>query len=288
MDLCKISVSTFFHWTASFFKLNELLNWTGRDTNQNQRHLQWQRLQDQSWRGQDRTCSVLHEGRFHPPSSEEEEEEEETTEVGVFTWRSSLKWAMVIHQLPSSPRRPGGSAWESHRALLFFSSLLSHLLFSSICPLLLSEVGCKPSYLDHGDIPSALFRTVVLTLFSHLISWTFSCADLQGGPDAPRHPQTAWLHTLCVRLRHSFPHRLHPDAIWRRLHPRRRLHGAGSALWGQEVQRLARSEPLWEGLKPGLDYLLCLIRRVEILRYKRVRTALGSVQAGPNDDYTLV
>lgn len=57
----------------------------------------------------------------------------------------------------------------------------------------------------------------------------------QGGPDASRHAQAAGLHPFRVHLRHSLPHRRHPDAVRGRVHPRRGLHRAGAAVRGQEV-----------------------------------------------------
>lgn len=79
--------------------------------------------------------------------------------------------------------------------------------------------------------------------FLHFLTFLYFLT-CQGGPDAPRHAQAARLHPLCVHLGHTLPHRLHPDAVRGRVHPRRRLHRAGSALWSQEVQRLARSASL--------------------------------------------
>lgn len=78
-------------------------------------------------------------------------------------------------------------------------------------------------------------------IFLFPLTFIFCCPFLlQGGPDAPWHAQAAGLHPLCVHLRHPLPHRQHPDAVRRCVHPRRRLHRAGTALGGQEVQRLAR------------------------------------------------
>lgn len=74
----------------------------------------------------------------------------------------------------------------------------------------------------------------------------FFSSPSQGGPNAPRHTQATRLHPLCVHLGHPLAHRRHPDAVRRRVHPCRGLHRAGSAVRGQEVQRLARSAPPFE------------------------------------------
>lgn len=193
---------------------------------------------------------------------------------------SSLKWATVIHQLPSSPWRPRGSAHSLEipqdsalflylRFILFLSLHIS-LSISRSTALLLWPLAIAACYVSFPPLPQSvgmifcqiLIQTslttetlhTVLSLPPVLFKSTDSRSDpfslllclnfVQGGPDAPRHAQAARVHPLRVHLGHSLPHRLHPDALRGRVHPRRRLHRAGAAFRGQEVQRLARSASL--------------------------------------------
>ena len=72
----------------------------------------------------------------------------------------------------------------------------------------------------------------------HLLFIFFYC--FQGGPHSLRHSQADGTHQVCVCFRHTLAYRWHPDALRRCAAAHGRLHWARPAIWGQEVQRLAR------------------------------------------------
>lgn len=102
-------------------------------------------------------------------------------------------------------------------------ALTTETLHAALCAFLQHCFKCTKSRSDPLFLPLSL--NFPLLLF---------CSS-QGGPDASRHAQAAGLHPFRVHLRHSLPHRRHPDAVRGRVHPRRGLHRAGAAVRGQEV-----------------------------------------------------
>lgn len=169
--------------------------------------------------------------------------------------------------------------WKSHRTLLFSIFVLySFSISAHFCAFIVASPSFVPSLVSPSasvcgddfllDTNSNFFHRQPLTtetlhvaslsllLFQYSRScsgpvshphFLLSCLFLflsQGRPDASRHPKATGLHTLCVHLGHTLPHWCHPDAVRGCVHPCWRLHRTGTALWGQEVQRLARSAVL--------------------------------------------